>query len=114
MAFNSHLILTAGQLEILQLLHVQAFKGKPLSFPLSFFLSLSLPFQSHPSILTPFFYYSECQRAPPLPPPVSMPLCNRLVSITKGGLDICWWMSMAAGSLTDSAARMCARALSAG
>lgn len=51
-AFNSHLSLTAGQLEILQLLHVQAFKGKSISLSVS---------------RTLFFYYSECQRAPHSP-----------------------------------------------
>lgn len=93
-AFNSHLSLTAGQLEILRLLHVQAFKGKSLS--LSFCLRLT-PLFAH------LFLLFWMPTSPHLHPPVSMPFCNRLVSITKGGLDICWWMSMAAGSLMDSA-----------
>lgn len=57
-AFNSHLILTAGQLEILQLLHVQAFKGKTLSLFLS---------PSHPSILTPFFIILNASMHPSPP-----------------------------------------------
>lgn len=67
-AFNSHLSLTAGQLEILQLLHVQAFKGKSLS------LSVSVsPLNSHT------FFIILNANVPPLPHP---PACLSVIGLS--------------------------------